>query len=127
MLVLFFVQAMEGMQKWKKAYLMMLESKMAQAMCLYWSMVGAGVNVSTVQRTETKKKSPETHSQLSCETPFTPFSKRDNYVSLQSFYFFKTSSSTHAYIIDSFDSFSCHPFLSDIAPGKSSRRHRVFT
>ena len=31
----------EGLQKWKKSYLIMSESKMAIDMCLYYSMAGA--------------------------------------------------------------------------------------
>ena len=43
---------MEGVQKPKKDYLILWDSKM----CIYSSMARVGDNVSTVQKTEVKKK-----------------------------------------------------------------------
>ena len=48
-------QYKEEIQKRKKVYLVIRESKMGIAMCLYSSMVGAGDNVSTALRTEVKE------------------------------------------------------------------------
>ena len=68
----------EVAQKWKKAYLMMLESKM----CLYFSMARAGDSICSVQRTKAKE-GKNGFLGLSCDPLQTClYSKGDDYSSL---------------------------------------------
>ena len=48
-------QYVEGLQRCKKAYLMIIESEMIIAMCLYSSIAETRDNVSPVERTKAKE------------------------------------------------------------------------